>query len=54
LAPAKTGVVAFSSTGDAELGDYDEEPAIIFKAGQLPAHFEDMNTADFAAAKALS
>ena len=37
LAPAKAGVVAFSTAGDAELGDYDDEPTIIFKAGQLPA-----------------
>jgi len=41
LAPAKAGVVAFSTAGDAELGDYDDEPTIIFKAGQLPAHFEE-------------
>ncbi len=41
LAPAKAGVVAFSTAGDAELGDYDDEPTIIFKTGQLPAHFED-------------
>ncbi|HVC62593.1 MAG TPA: hypothetical protein VND19_19785 [Acetobacteraceae bacterium] len=41
LAPAKAGVVAFSTSGDAELGDYDEEPTIIFKAGRLPAAFEN-------------
>jgi hypothetical protein len=41
LAPTKAGVVAFSATGDAELGEYDEEPAIIFKAGRLPPNFED-------------
>jgi hypothetical protein len=41
LASTKTGVVAFSTSGDAELGDYDEEPAIIFKAGRLPAPFEE-------------
>jgi hypothetical protein len=40
LAPAKAGVVAFSTAGDAELGDYDDEPTIIFKTGQLPAHDE--------------
>ena len=40
LAPAKVGVVAFSTAGDAELGDYDDEPTIIFKTGQLPAHDE--------------
>jgi hypothetical protein len=37
----KAGVVAFSTAGDAELGDYDEEPTIIFKTGRLPAHFEE-------------
>ena len=41
LAPAKAGVVAFSTAGDAELGDYDDEPTIIFKTGQLPAHFDE-------------
>jgi hypothetical protein len=41
LAPTKAGVVAFSTSGDAELGDYDEEPTIIFKAGRLPAAFEN-------------
>ena len=41
LAPTKAGVVAFSTSGDAELGDYDEEPTIIFKAGRLPAPFEE-------------
>jgi hypothetical protein len=41
LAQAKAGVVAFATSGDAELGDYDEEPTIIFKAGRLPAAFED-------------
>ena len=41
LAPAKAGVVAFSTAGDAELGDYDDEPTIIVKTGQLPAQFED-------------
>lgn len=41
LVPAKAGVVAFSTPGDAELGDYDDEPTIIFKAGRLPAPFEE-------------
>jgi hypothetical protein len=41
LAPAKAGVVAFSTAGDAELGDYDDEPTIIFRMGQLPAHFDE-------------
>jgi hypothetical protein len=41
LAQTSAGVVAFSTSGDAELGDYDEEPTIIFKMGRLPAAFED-------------
>jgi hypothetical protein len=42
LVPTKAGVVAFATSGDAELGDYDEEPTIIFKAGRLPAPFGDI------------
>ena len=41
LATTKAGVVAFATSGDAELGEYDEEPTIIFKAGRLPAPFEE-------------
>ena len=41
LAPNRAGVVAFSTSGDAELGDYDDEPTIIFKAGRLPSSFEE-------------
>jgi hypothetical protein len=41
LAETKCGVVAFSSSGDAELGDYDDEPVIIFKTGRLPPQFDD-------------
>jgi hypothetical protein len=41
LAATRAGVDAFSTSGDAELGDYDDEPTIIFRAGQLPAAFED-------------
>lgn len=41
LAPKKAGVVAFATSGDAEAGDYDDKPDIIFKAGHLPATFED-------------
>jgi hypothetical protein len=41
LALTKIGVVAFSSSGDQELGDYDDEPVIIFKTGRLPQQFED-------------
>jgi hypothetical protein len=41
LVPTRVGVVAFSTSGDAELGDFDDEPTIIFKAGRLPAAFEE-------------
>jgi len=40
LGPSKLGVVAFSTTGDAELGEYDDEPVYIFKTGRLPEQFE--------------
>ena len=41
LARLKVGVVAFSTSGDAELGEYDDEPTFIFKAGRLPEQFEN-------------
>ena len=41
LALTKAGVVAFATSGDPELGDYDEEPTIIFKAGRLLAPFDE-------------
>lgn len=41
LAPLRLGVVAFSVSADTELGDYDETPTILFKAGQLPPPFGD-------------
>jgi hypothetical protein len=41
MAPTKLGVVAYSTTGDADLGDYDDEPVYFFKTGRLPAQFED-------------
>jgi hypothetical protein len=40
LALSKLGVVAFSSTGDPEVGDYDDEPTVFFRKGQLPAAFD--------------
>jgi len=39
LALSKLGVVAFSSSGDAEMGDYDDEPTVIFRQGQFPSGF---------------
>jgi hypothetical protein len=41
LAPLRLGVVAFSTSGDAEMGDYDDEPVIIFRNGQLPPPFSE-------------
>lgn len=40
LAANSVGVVAFSSTGDAETGDYDDEPTVFFRSGRLPAAFD--------------
>nr|WP_249809502.1 MULTISPECIES: hypothetical protein [unclassified Bradyrhizobium] len=39
LALSKLAVVAFSSNGDPEMGDYDDEPTVIFRKGELPAAF---------------
>ena len=41
LASIRAGVVAFSTSGDADLGDYDDEPTIIFKTGRLPNPFDE-------------
>jgi hypothetical protein len=40
LASSKLGVVAFSSSGDPETGDYDDEPAVFFRSGQVPSAFD--------------
>jgi hypothetical protein len=39
LALTKLGVVAFSSSGDPESGDYDDEPMVFFREGRLPEAF---------------
>ena len=36
LAPLRLGVVAFAASADIEMGDYDDNPVILFKSGQLP------------------
>jgi len=41
LGPLREGVVAFSATADTELGDYDENPVILFKSGRLPHPFSE-------------
>ena len=40
LAEIKLAVVAFSSCGDPEMGDYDDEPTVLFRRGELPAAFD--------------
>jgi hypothetical protein len=41
LAPLRLGVVAFAASADVEMGDYDENPEILFKAGRLPPPFDE-------------
>jgi hypothetical protein len=41
LAATKAGVVAFANSGDPDLGEYDEEPTIIFRVGRLPPPFDE-------------
>jgi hypothetical protein len=41
LAPLRVGVVAFAATADVEMGDYDENPDILFKSGRLPFPFSE-------------
>ncbi len=39
LGETKAGAVAFSSSGDAELGDFDDEPVILSIVGRVPDSF---------------
>ena len=41
LGPLRVGVVAFEVSADTELGDYDENPKILFRSGRLPPPFEE-------------
>jgi hypothetical protein len=34
-------VIAWSRTGDAELGDFDEEPVVFFRTGRIPAELDE-------------
>jgi hypothetical protein len=36
------GVVAFPVVSDLETGDYDDQPTVFFRAGQLPSEFDAM------------
>jgi hypothetical protein len=40
LAQSRVGVIAWSRTGDAELGDFDEDPIILFRAGRIPPELD--------------
>jgi len=42
LAAIRLGVVAFSATADPEMGDYDENPTILFRSGRLPPPFDEI------------
>ncbi len=42
LSPLRLGVVAFSGSADTELGDYDDNPVLLFKAGRLPPPFDEL------------
>ena len=39
LGATAAGAVAFSSSGDAELGDFDDEPVILSVVGVAPGNF---------------
>jgi hypothetical protein len=41
LAPNRLGVIAYSVSADVEMGDYDETPTVLFKAGQLPPPWDE-------------
>jgi hypothetical protein len=41
LGPLRPAVVAFSATADTEMGDYDENPVILFRSGPLPHPFAE-------------
>ena len=42
LSLSHEGVVAFSVTSDPDTGDYDDQPTIFYRAGQLPSEFDSM------------
>ena len=41
LGPLREGVVAYSASADVEMGDYDENPVILFKTGRLPPPWDE-------------
>ena len=42
LSLSYAGVVAYSITSDSETGDYDDQPTVFYRAGQLPEEFDSM------------
>ena len=42
LAPAREGVIAYSASADVDMGDYDEAPEVLFKAGRLPPPWDEV------------
>lgn len=42
LSPLRLGIVAYSASADTEMGDYDENPVLLFKSGQLPPPFDEL------------
>lgn len=40
-APLRLGVVAFTTSADPEMGDYDENPTILYRSGRLPPPFDE-------------
>jgi hypothetical protein len=41
LAPLRLGVIAFAATADVEMGDYDDNPVVLFRSGRLPSPWSD-------------
>jgi hypothetical protein len=41
LGPLREGVVAFAASADVEMGDYDDNPVILFRTGRLPPPWDE-------------
>ena len=41
LAPNRAGVIAYTVSADVEMGDYDEAPTVLFRAGDLPPPWDE-------------
>ena len=39
LGETMAGAIAFSSSGDADLGDFDDEPIVMLAVGRVPDNF---------------